>query len=351
MNKHLSNFLKFLFFLGIGVGLLWFLFSNFEAAYLEQCKLDGIAEADCSLWDKLKTDFTSTNKFWLLTALFCFMISNVSRAIRWEMLLEPLNYKTTFSNRFFSIMVGYLANLFIPRVGEVVRAGTLFRYEKVPVEKGMGTIVVDRIFDFISLGIFIVLALLFESDALISYLNENAQIPEIGSLILFAGIGFLLFAGLLFAFWGKIKNSRFFEKIKGFALGFWEGIVSIKKMKRPGAFLFHSVLIWVMYLSMTYVCFFAYPPTAHLSLSVGLMVFVLGAFGIVFPSPGGMGTYHFMITGGLVLYGVDSFDGFSFANIIFFALNIFGNLLFGLLGLIALPILNKNYLPASSENS
>lgn len=349
MNQHLSNFLKFLFFLGLGAGLLWFLFSNFEVAYLEQCKLDGTAVSDCSLWDKLKSDFVSTKKFWLFMALFCFMISNISRAIRWEMLIEPLNYKTKFSNRFFAIMVGYLANLFIPRVGEVVRAGTLFKYEKVPVEKGMGTIVVDRIFDFISLGFFILLALFFESDKLVSYLSENAVIPDLTSLILYAGISFLVFVGLIFAFWGKIKQSKFFEKIKGFALGFWEGIISIKKMKRPGGFLFHSVLIWVMYLSMTYVCFFAYPPTAHLSLSVGLMVFVLGAFGIIFPSPGGMGTYHFMITGGLVLYGIDSFDGFSFANIIFFALNIFGNLMFGLVGLIALPIINKNYTPQLNE--
>lgn len=110
--------------------------------------------------------------------------------------------------------------------------------------------------------------------------------------------------------------------------------------------MFHSVVIWLMYFLMTYLCFFAFGPTAHLGLMAGLLVFVFGAFGIVIPSPGGMGTYQIAVTAGLVIYGVGRADAFAFSNICFFTINLFCNIGFGLLGYLLLPLLNKNYQPS-----
>jgi len=107
------------------------------------------------------------------------------------------------------------------------------------------------------------------------------------------------------------------------------------------AFVFHSILIWFCYFAMTYVIFFAFKPTEHLGPVAGLVVFVFGTLGIVFPSPGGMGSYHFLVEEGLTLYGVGEADAFSFANIMFFSVQLFCNVLFGILALIILPIYNK----------
>jgi len=135
------------------------------------------------------------------------------------------------------------------------------------------------------------------------------------------------------------------QKIKRIVLGFWEGVTAVKKVAKPWPFILHSINIWVMYFLMNWFCMWAFEPTAHLGLMAALMVFVFGAFGIVIPSPGGMGSYHFLVMAALALYGIAGTDAFSFANILFFFVNLFGNVLIGIIALIALPIINKNYQP------
>ncbi|MEO0873365.1 MAG: flippase-like domain-containing protein, partial [Bacteroidota bacterium] len=151
MKKALTNFLKFLLFLSVGLVILYWVYQKQNAAYQAECELKGIAKADCSLLQKVLTDFASADYFWLLMVLLCFTISNISRAVRWNMLLRQLGFMPRLINGFLTIILGYFANLGLPRVGEVVRAGTMARYEKIPVEKVMGTVVVDRVIDVISI--------------------------------------------------------------------------------------------------------------------------------------------------------------------------------------------------------
>ena len=355
MKKSLRNLLQLILFLGVGIGILWLVYQSQDKAWQEQCALDGVPAEECSLIGKIVQDFASAKYFWLLLVLVAFTISNISRAIRWRMLIRPLGYSTKLLNGFFTIMLGYFANLGFPRIGEIIRAGTFARYEGISLEKVVGTVVVDRVADVLTFAAVVALAFALEFDRileLISSLRADAAAQE-GTpwwLWLLAGLAVagILALILTLVFWNRLKNLKFIVRIREIAFGFWEGIKAIRKLDRPGWFIFHSLNIWFMYYLMTYLGFQAFVPTEDLGLLAALMVFAIGAFGMVIPSPGGMGTYHLLVTACLVsMYGLQSADAFSFANILFFSIQLGCNILLGLLALVVLPILNRNYKPAA----
>ena len=353
MKQLLVTILKFLGFLAIGLTILYLVYQQQAKAYQEECAVKFIAPEDCSLIDKVVTDFQNANYWWILIVLLLFTLSNVSRAIRWQMLLKPLGRSPKLINCFLSVLIGYFANLGIPRMGEVVRGGTLSQYENMGMEKVMGTIVVDRIIDVLSILFMTALALVFAFPYIWPFFSEHMNIGEKlteskGLLILLAILGL----GGLYAFW-RFRNSllqtKIGQKLVGIIDGFVDGLKTVRSLDKPGWFIFHSINIWVMYYLMTYLCFFAFAPTAHLGLIPGLVVFVFGGWGMVVPSPGGMGTYHFMVQTALSIFGISGEDGFSFANIAFFSIQLGCNVLLGLVALIALPIINRNYHPAPLE--
>lgn len=358
LKKYIKDFFKFIIFLSIGLVILYFVFDKQNTAYLENCRLEGIPSDECSLMDKILTDFAGVNFFWLFSVLAAFTISNLSRALRWNLLIRPMGYQPRSINSFFSVMVGYLANLFLPRAGELVRAGTMSRYENIPLEKLIGTIVVGRIFDVISILSVTAACFLLEYDKIwtetqrLLSLESTTETGNSSYTFLIVGLIFLLLIiSLLFFFRHLIFESKIYHKVLDIFKGFWQGILSIRKLDNPWLFAFHSLNIWFMYFAMTYLCFFAFAPTANLPAIAGLIVFVFGGWGIVVPSPGGMGTYHFMVVTALALYGVSGDDAFSFANISFFSINLACNVLLGVMGLILLPIYNKSYQPLEKNNS
>ena len=287
---------------------------------------------------KILNDFASADYFWLFMVVAAFTVSNISRMMRWKMLLAPLGVQMNKLNGFLTIMLGYFANLGLPRSGEFIRAGTLARYEDVEFEKVMGTVVVDRIIDVVSLLIAILLAFVFSFSDITAFLDSMdvsfGSIKILGVLAVFGLLGLVV----LIYFVRKYPDNFLVKKL----LGFYEGIKSIRGIDKPFWFVFHSVLIWLMYFTMTWVGLYAFEPTAHLGASAGLLIFVVGSLGIVIPTPGGMGTYHALVGACLAMvYGLSQADGFSFANIIFFTLQIGANILFGVLALILLPLLNR----------
>ena len=151
MNKLFKNILQFLLSLGIGSTILYFVYQGQRKTYVADCMAKGNPAADCNLMDKLVTDFQQTNFGWIALVMLAFLVSNYSRTAKWMILLKPLGYRPRFVNGFLSILVAYFANIFIPRIGEVIRAGVFSKYEKIPVEKVMGTIVVDRVVDVLCL--------------------------------------------------------------------------------------------------------------------------------------------------------------------------------------------------------
>ncbi len=329
------------------MGILWLVYRNQNDAYQAQCAIDGISSAECSLWNKILNDFGRVHYGWIATVIASFMFSNWSRAMRWKMLIEPLGHKVSASNAFWTINLGYFANLGLPRIGEVVRAASMSRYEKIPFEKLVGTIVVDRTLDVLCLLAVIGLAFALEFDTLYAFVSEKS-----GNLSVSGGLfGHLVFkVALLLAvlaivflmvFRKKLMQSAAAARIMSLAKGFSEGLLTVKSTSNPPLFLLHTFNIWLMYYLMAYFCFFSFAPTDGLSPVVALMVYTFGAFGILIPSPGGMGTYHVLVMAALSIYGVNSVDSFSFANIFFFSVNIFGSIAFGLMALVLLPLINK----------
>ncbi len=313
--------LKIILFFGIGFSILYFVYGKYNTAWLAQCDLDGKSLEACgTLAQKVAKDFLSVKYFWIFLVLFAFTISNISRALRWNMLIRPLGYSPKLSNSFFTIIIGYFVNLFLPRVGEIVRAATMSKYEKIPVEKLVGTIVIGRTVDVLCFALAIGLTFLLEFDTLSNYITANRTPGGGGAagghffsspLFLILGSLGLICSLLLYFFWSQISKTILFIKVVNILKGLWEGIQTVRKMENPWVFIFHSLNIWVMYYLMTYICFFAFEPTTGLSPLAGLMAFVFGALGIVIPSPGGMGTYHFFTSEALMIYGLDQANAFS----------------------------------------
>lgn len=347
MSVKLKKTLQFLVFLGIGVTILWLVFRSQNAAYQEQCRLDGVPADQCSLIDKLLHDFSTVHPGWILLVIASFTLSNALRALRWQMLLEPMGYRVRFANSFLTILLGYFANLGFPRMGEVVRAGSLSRYEKIPLERVMGTLVVDRLMDFVCLGLVVGLAFIFEADTLWGFIQQQqggaASSSSFWKSPLMAGIFIALLGGALVAwiFRSRIGQSAVVQKIGNLIEGFWDGLRSVFRLRHAGLFLVYSLGIWLMFYLQCWFNLLAFPPTAHLGASAALMVFVFGTLGFVIPAPGGMGSFHALAIAGLALYHIEGSDAFSYANIAFFTIQIFYNIVAGLLSLVLLPVINK----------
>jgi hypothetical protein len=338
---------QFLLFLGVGVAVMALVFRSQNAAFQEQCRLDGIPSDQCSLADKLWNDFSGVHLGWMALVALAFTLSVVFRAARWQMLFEPLGHRIGFGNSFLTILLGYFANLGFPRMGEVVRAGSLARYEKIPLEKVMGTMVVDRLADFLCLGLVIGLAFVFEGDTLLQFISQNQGAGSgsggglLTSTVLLSALLLFLSAGVvLWVFRKNILQMPAYQKVATVLRGFWDGLRSVLRLKNPPLFIVYSLSIWVMFYLQCYFNLMAFGPTAHLGAYAALMVFVFGTLGMVVPSPGGMGTFHALAIAGLALYNVQGADAFSYANIAFFAIAIFYNIVAGIAALVLLPVIN-----------
>lgn len=356
----LKSFIKFVVFLAVGLTILFFVYDNQSTAYAAEC---ACKEGGCvynSLFDKIANDFKGASPVWLLMICLAFMVSNISRALRWNQLIEPLGYRPKTFNSFFATMVGYMVNLALPRAGELAKPAMLTKYEKIPLDKLFGTIVVDRVFDVIMLLVVTMITFLTQFNYLYNFLfgegtptatcvvQNNPEVSVIPWLLLFQisiGLGFL-FLLIIVLKWKVIKTTKIAQKILALLQNFIAGMQTVFKLKSPAMFFVHTLVIWSMYYLMMYLCFFAYAPTANLSPLAALLAFTFGTFGMVIPSPGGMGTYQIAVTAALVIYGVAEADAFAFSNIIFFTITLFCNITFGLLAYLLVPIYNRGYEPS-----
>ena len=240
----------------------------------------------------------------------------VNRGVRWISLINALGYESSKINSIAAVSVGYLTNLFIPRAGEISRCTTLNQVEKVPVDKLFGTILVERVIDFIMLIIIMLISVLLKSTEINLAYKKYQIIPDISDVsednsrnTKVIMLGFLIFIGiLLYLFRKKEKRNTFYAKAKQFILGLKEGFKSIKQIENKKSFWFHTVSIWVMYFLMTYICFYCMGETSQLTISDGLFLLFLGGIGMAIPTPGGIGSYHLMLMIGLVALQVP--DGF-----------------------------------------
>ena len=278
--------------------------------------------------------FKDANYWWIALGLVFGILSHLSRAYRWKFLLEPLGYKPKFLNSTLAVLVAYLMNIFLPRAGEVTRAAVMSNYEKIPFEKGFGTIVAERIADLIMMLIIISITLLIQFDFIWKLLTKDFNpVKSIISLLL--SVGF--FVGLFLYI--KKGKSKFALKIKKFFLGLKDGVLSIFNMKNKWAFIFHTVFIWGMYVAM----FWATIPAVNgLEVPVGgvLIGFIAGGLSIA-ATNGGVGLYPVAVASALALFGVDKITGNAFGWIMWTAQTAM-IIVFGGLAFLLLPVVNKN---------
>ncbi len=264
------------------------------------------------------------------------ILGHISRAIRWNYLLEPLGYKPRITNNILIILTSYFANLGIPRTGEVLRATALTTYENVPFEKGFGTIVTERVIDVIMLLLIVLITFLLQSEIIMAMLIERG-INFTGILLLTgAGIFFLV----IFVLFIRKSSSSIAKKIKIFVKGLMDGVFSIFKMKHKWLFIFHTLFIWACYIGMFWVIKFTLLETLSLSLGQLLVAFIAGSFAMA-TTNGGIGLYPIAVSSALAIFGISTVSGDAFGWIIWIAQTLM-IVVFGAISFLLLPLLNRN---------
>ncbi len=283
---------------------------------------------------KLIQYFKDADYFWIILGVSLGILSHVCRAYRWLFMAEPLGYRPKFANSFMAVYSAYLINLTIPRAGEVARASILATYEDVPFDKGFGTIVAERVADTLMLLLIIGIALVLEFEFIYSFFMEkfNPTTLLIGGTILL-----LLVLGLYFFI--RRSSSKFALKVKSFVKGLIEGALSIFKMKKKWAFIFYTVFIWVLYLSMFYVTTLALPELGNISLAGVLIGFILASFSIA-ATNGGIGSFPEAIVIAFTLFNIPEDPSRAFGWIMWSSQTLVIIVLGGL-SLIYLPIYNR----------
>jgi len=274
---------------------------------------------------KIMWEIVSANMFWVAVSGFISIVAFVVRAHRWNLLIEPMGYSPSLKNTTYSVMVGYLANYFVPRLGEVTRCGALSKAESVPFNKLLGTVIVERIIDVFSLLLCIILASFLERKRLGNFFTVNifeplvSKFQKLGNSPLLIVTSILFITGLIITLIYFIKKSRKKDADSGISKiikGFIDGLRSVANLKRPWLFIFQSVFIWVLYYFGVYVSLFAFPFTSGLGAGTALFLLVAGGIGMSAPVQGGIGAYHLFVSQGLVLYGVLKENGLAFATML-----------------------------------
>ena len=321
MNPILKKALQIIIPFAFGGFLVWYSLSDLD-------------------YDQLLKDFKNANYWWIGLSLLFGILSHISRAYRWSFMLEPMGYKPKLTNNVLAVLVGYLVNYTIPRAGEASRAAVLTNYEGIPFEKGFGTIVAERVADLVMLLVIIIVTLFIQFDFIIDLLTKSDKEAESSNpWILWSILGALLIGGIIFILYIRKAKSGLGLKIKTFVSGLIEGMLSIFKMKKKWAFIFHTVFIWVMYILMFWVVTFSID-NFYVPLGAVLVGFIAGAFSIA-ATPGGIGSYTITVPAALILYGVAKGPSESFAWIMWGSQTAMV-ILFGGLSFLALPIYNKN---------
>ena len=317
MIKRIKKYFKIFLPISVGVFCIYFSFKN-------------INFSDFSKY------FFEINYTWVVIGISLGALSHLSRSYRWKYLIEPMGYKLGFINSVLSVFSAYLINYTIPRAGDLARATMISKYEKIPLEKTLGTIVAERTVDVVCILVIICIGLIIEfqkiSEKLI-FLIEGKELSIIfvylGSLILILFISYLL-----------LNRSKYYKSILNFFSGILEGLTAIFKMKNRNLFIFHSIFIWLMYILMFWATSKAFIELHDITFFQLMISFTLSALSIMF-SNGGIGIYPLAVEESLGWYGVQSTTGLAFGWVSWLSQTMM-IVIFGGLSLFILPFINRN---------
>ena len=316
MSKKLKSYIKILLPISIGIFCIFFSFRN-------------ISFTDFSKY------FYEINYSWVFVGIFLGALSHISRSYRWKYLIEPLGYKLGFINSVLAVFSAYLINYTIPRAGDIARATMISKYEKIPLDKTLGTIVAERAVDVICILTIIAIGLIFEfnriSDKLISLIEHT----EISVIIIYIGVIILI----LFVSNRVLRKSKYYKSILNFFFGIIEGLTIIFKMEKRVPFILHSIFIWLMYILMFWATSMAFFELHEVAFYQFMISFTLAAISIML-SNGGIGIYPLAVEESLGWYGVQSTTGLAFGWVSWLSQTMMV-IIFGGLSLFILPFINR----------
>lgn len=269
-----KNIARTLFFILLGLAFVWWFWEKLSAKEKEE------------MWEALgKADW-----FWFALSGLATLLSHYLRALRWCLLGEAISCKVSRKNSFFVVMGGYLTNLAVPRLGEVVRCTMLRASDGVPLEKSLGTIITERATDMLLFLLLLLLTLCLQADVLLQYTSRNFNLDSAHLLrLLMVGVGCAAgCVAVFFAFKNRLKENKLFCKLVELLRGLWEGVKSIFGLKQPLLFIAYSLLIWLLWVAGTLCCFRCFAEMEGLNFVHALITTVLGAFGPMI-TPGGIG--------------------------------------------------------------
>lgn len=305
MTSRIKTFVQYLVIFAVTILLVWFSLRGLQGQ-------EGISD---NKWDYLKEAWQVADKGWLLAMAVVALASHVIRAERWRMLMVPSGHHSKLSHSFYSLMVGYLVNLVIPRGGEVSRCYNLYKLDKTPVQISFGTVVSERVIDLICLLILIGISFAVEAEKLFSFIETlpiGAGSESGGVSMVLIILGGLVVLGVI-AFLILRKNKKVREFAAKTYAGFKDGLLSVFRLKNKKLFITYSVLIWILYFLMSYTVVKAFPSTSGLGINAVLSLFAIGAIAMAAPLPGGTGAYHVLVPQGLVfLYNINKADAIAF---------------------------------------
>ena len=317
MLKKLKSYIKILLPISIGVFCIFFSFRNISF-----------------------TDFTKyfyeINYLWVFVGIFLGALSHISRSYRWKYLIEPLGYKLGFINSVLAVFSAYLINYTIPRAGDIARATMISKYEKIPLDKTLGTIVAERAVDVICILTIIAIGLIFEFNRISDKLIPLIENTEISVIIIYVGVIILI----LFVSNRVLRKSKYYKYILNFFSGIIEGLTIIFKMEKRIEFVLHSIFIWLMYILMFWATSMAFFELHEVAFYQFIISFTLAAISIML-SNGGIGIYPLAVEESLGWYGVQSTTGLAFGWVSWLSQTMMV-IIFGGLSLFILPFINRN---------
>lgn len=332
MKKKVLSAAKLLFFLGLGALFIWLFLRKLSPEQKQE------------IWES----FWTANYWWALLSIVLGILSHMVRALRWKILLKPMGYQPRFANAFSCVMIGYFANLALPRLGEVTRCTALANYEKVPFQKSFGTVIVERVIDLMIFAALFLLTIVLQWGRIKDYVYSNIYEPlaerfqflqdtsHVWMIIIGGG---LVTAVLLYIFRNRFAHLKLYQKVRSLILGLLEGLASIARIQKPFTFIFQSLVIWFFYYLMVYVCFFSFEETAGLGPLAGLAMLVFGSVGIMVVQ-GGIGIYPAIIAEVASLYAVAATTGYALGWLAWTAQTLM-IIIAGLAAVFLLPVINR----------
>mgnify|MGYP001602401958 CR=1 FL=1 len=331
MKKTLLSGFQYIIFAALAIFFVWL----------------SVRGLDHEKWVQLKRAMDQAH-YWLLIPVFSLLLlSHWFRALRWRQLMQPLGYNPSRLNTFFAVMIGYFVNLGAPRLGEVVKCTILARYEKVPAQKLVGTIVAERAFDVICLMLVFGLTFVFQFDIVSSlvhtyiyplFQNKNGQ-PAFHKVIILVAIVIIFFVGLKIIF-SRFGHINLVQKFKEILTGVWHGLISVRALKNKPMFFVYTVAIWFLYLLSTWCGFYAIEETSRLTLADALTVLAMGSVGMIL-SPGGIGAYALLVMETVALYNIPKEPyGQALGWLLWFG-QFLSFIAFGVISFILLPRVNR----------